>query len=296
MHGAIRNVHRRLFVERGAEMNVVIKTDDTWMRTLQHSLWTDLSLVLSEGNPTWPLHMPLQHKIWNWFEKPPLLGQESRSELAFHTGWWTLDEHHGTHFDAPTHFIPPPDSGLPGAGPAGAMSGDLVPLARFHGPACVIDVRDLVGHAEPGVSPTIELDRVESFETEWGPIEPGDVVIFWSAWDQFYQPGSAGSGYALDVVNARAPGWPAPSVEVIEALYERGVLTLGTDGCSIGSSHDGVPGHMAGLSREMIYVEGLAHLETIPLRGAFFIFLPLKLAASSGGAGRAVGIIPMETE
>jgi len=256
--------------------------------------WIDLSLLVSEQLPTWPLHMPFQRKVWNWFTQPSELpGQTSRSDLRFQTAWWTMDEHVGTHFDAPTHFIPPPDSGLPHASPLGAMTGDLVSIDLFHGPACVIGARSLVGDAEPGMSPEIGWDRVEAFEGEHGAIGAEDIVVFASGWDRFYREGDAGAGYALDVVHGRSPGWPSPSVEVIERLYEeRGVRTLATDGCSVGSAHDGFAGHLAGLSRGMAYVEGLANLQELPARGSYFVFLPVKVAGSSGGPGRAVGILP----
>jgi kynurenine formamidase len=269
-------------------------TDPQAFSALAGARWVDLSLLVSERLPTWPFHMPFQRKVWNWFAQPSELpGQTSRSDQAFQTAWWTMDEHVGTHFDAPTHFIPPPDSGLPHASPLGAVSGDLVSIDLFHGPACVLDARSLVGQADGGVSPEIGWDIVEAFELEHGRIDARDVVVFASGWDRFYEEGEAGSGYALDVVQGRCAGWPAPSVETIGRLYEeRGVRTLATDGCSVGSSHDGFAGHYAGLGRGMAYVEGLAHLEELPARGSYFVFLPVKVAGSSGGPGRAVGILP----
>src|ERR1700682_3846248 len=39
-----------------------------------------------------------------------------------------IDEHNGTHWDSPNHFIPPTSSGLPNAGPAGdVLSQDIPP-------------------------------------------------------------------------------------------------------------------------------------------------------------------------
>jgi kynurenine formamidase len=252
----------------------------------------DLTLLISEGHPTWPAHMSFQRKLWNWFVPSTIPGREWRSEVPYHTAWWTIDEHTGTHFDAPSHFVPPPETGLPEAGPAGLVTADQVPLAKLHGPACVIDCRHLVGQAEPGVSPEIDFDVIESFEREHKPIIAGEVVIFASGWDSFYRAGPEGSAYALDVVNRRVAGWPSPTPSVIEGLHAKGITTLATDGCSIGSSEDGRPGHLAGLSREMVYVEGLANLDALPPRGAYFIFLPVKVAGSSGAPGRAIGLLP----
>ena len=117
-------------------------------------------------------------------------------------------------------------------------------------------------------------------------------MIFASGWDRFYLEGDAGSRYALDVVSGREPGWPAPTLEMIKALAARGVTTVGTDAPSIGLAHDGRPVHVFGHGLEMIFLESLANLAQMPQSGAYFIFLPVKVAGSSGGPGRAVGIVP----
>jgi kynurenine formamidase len=268
-----------------------IAATDLWSVVIQRP-WLDLSLTISEKHPTWPAHMPFQRKVWNWFGEPTLPGQASRTAIPYHTAWWSIDEHTGTHFDAPTHFIPPEGSGFDWAGPAGNVSGERVLLSKLRGPARVFDVSNLLGKAPPGVSPAITVDAMEQHERQYGPLTPGDVVIFASGWDRNYHEGPAGSAYALDVVQGRTPGWPSPTPELIERLYEKGITTLATDGCSIGSAQDGVPEHRVGLSREMAYVEGLAHLDRLPPTGAYFIFLPVKVAGSSGAPGRAVAILP----
>ena len=45
-----------------------------------------------------------------------------------HRDMLVIDEHTGTQWDAPAHFVPPPDSGLPGAGPMGLVTGEKVPV------------------------------------------------------------------------------------------------------------------------------------------------------------------------
>jgi kynurenine formamidase len=42
----------------------------------------------------------------------------------------------------------------------------------------------------------------------------------------------------------------------------------------------------------MRYIEILTNLGDLPVRGAFFIFLPVKIAGSSGGPGRAMALLP----
>ena len=42
----------------------------------------------------------------------------------------------------------------------------------------------------------------------------------------------------------------------------------------------------------MMYVELLANLRDVPARGAFFIFLPIKIKGGSAGPGRAIALVP----
>src|SRR5690349_14403430 len=82
----------------------------------------DLSLPLAEDLPcTWPGHMPYQHKTFSWFAQRRdgwgTVG--NRTGAPYQTRWLCIDEHTGTHLDAPSHFVPRPGSGLPDAGPAG---------------------------------------------------------------------------------------------------------------------------------------------------------------------------------
>jgi kynurenine formamidase len=41
----------------------------------------------------------------------------------------------------------------------------------------------------------------------------------------------------------------------------------------------------------MLFIELLANLRRLPPRGSLFVFLPLKIAGSTGGPGRAIGLI-----
>jgi hypothetical protein len=81
----------------------------------------DLSLTLSERLPgTWPGHMTYAHHNWNWFAEVDGPTGKTRSAAPYQTNFVIIDEHCGTHFDAPTHFIPP---GQPGFEEAGGEEG-----------------------------------------------------------------------------------------------------------------------------------------------------------------------------
>lgn len=247
----------------------------------------DLTLTIDERLPsTWPLHVPFVRRTWNYFEE-----QEHGSEVwtdncgPYFTEVLIIDEHIATHFDAPSHMAPEHAPHLPGG-----INGDQIKPEQFVGNAVVIDVTNLVT-PENGESSWIEPEHIERRESELErKLSSDDVVLFRSDWDFLhYKPFPEGNRYAMDVaVLKKSPGWPAPSVAAIRLLLDRGVRCVGTDGPSMGAAHDGIPAHVEGLSNGQVFIEGLANLRSVPPEGATFQFLPIKIARSSGGPGRAV--------
>jgi kynurenine formamidase len=230
----------------------------------------DLSVTVSERLPgVWPSHRPFAREVTK--TRPP-----------YFTEALQIDEHTGTHFDAPAHFV----EALPDAR---STYGDRVDLRQLCGTCVVVPVPSDAGSAEPGRSPEITPQLIEAWEAAHGRLNPGEIVLLHSGWDRYYVEGPDGSRYVDNVlVSKDQPGWPAPDVPAMELLHQRGIRCVGTDAPSMGSSHDGAPVHLWGLSRGMLYIEGLTNLDRLPARGATFVFLPLKIEGSSGGPGRAV--------
>jgi kynurenine formamidase len=256
----------------------------------------DLTLTVAEDLPcSWPTHMPFQHKTFSWFANRGDAADHviNRTQAPYQTRWLLMDEHTGTHFDAPSHFIPPPDSGLPHAGANAACTTDLVPLEQLLGPAAVVDVSELAGTGEPATSPRIDVEHLLAWEEAHETFRPGEVVLLASGWDRRYLPGPQGSRYAADALVTRtSPGWPAPTAAAVELLLDRGIRCIGTDGVSIGATDDGEPAHTAGLAAGLVFVEALARLDSLPPRGAYFLFLPIKVRGGTGGPGRAIALLP----
>ncbi len=264
----------------------------TW-DNLSSSRIIDLSVTVAPDAPAWwPYHMPFTTKVWNYYAELNERQGAVPSDGPYQTRMWIIDEHTGTHFDAPAHFIPPPDSGLPWAGELGTQTGDQVPVRDLTGPAVVVDVTQLTSQGEPGVSPWIKAEHILAWEREHGQIQAGEVVLLHTGWDKYFVRGAQGDAYCRDIVlYQRGPGWPAPDVDLVLLLHERGVRCIGTDGPSIGAYPDGAPTHREGLSRGMRFVEQLTSLEQLPPRGAYFVFLPVKVANSTGGPGRAIAFV-----
>jgi len=250
----------------------------------------DLTLLLAEDLPcTWPTHMLYQQKTSNYFSDVHDQTSGLRAtDGPYQTRWLVLDEHTGTHADAPAHFIPEPKTGLPHAAEVGTVTVEKIALDQFFGPAVVIDIPpDLPGSA-PGISPAITRDFVAAWEQDNGEVSAGDIVLFRTGWDRHYLPGEAGLDYCFrPLVTRDGPGWPAPDAEAMRHIVDRGVRCVGTDGASMGSSHNGADVHLAGLGAGVVFIEALGHLDALPVRGAFFCFAPLKVANGSGAPGRA---------
>jgi kynurenine formamidase len=256
----------------------------------------DLSVTISDNMPAhWALNPPMQRWVANWFTP----GKNSYGSMPLNDGpyysqRYVIDEHTGTQSDFPAHFIPPPNSGLPFAGPQGLVTGDKYPLNRMMGPAAVIDVTAQVDRAENGKSSVITLDTVKAWEKKNGEIRAGEVVIFYSGYsDKYYKPLPEGLRMTYEPVVAKTKsGWPAPAPEVMEYLHSKGVWHLGTDGPSMGPSEGGQAVHVAGLKHGMSWEEMLTGLGKLPSRGAYYLALGIKVADQSGSPSRAIAFVP----
>ena len=255
----------------------------------------DLTVLVSEQMPAhWPTHAPFQRWTFNWFK--PVKGAYgdnlAQSVFPYYGQRYVTDEHTGTQLDCPAHFIPPPDSGMPFAGPAGAITCDKIHPSQWMGPAVVVDVRSILDKAANGKSPVITPQMVRDWEAKHGSLQKGDVVLFHSGYDdRYYKPFPEGNRLAFEPLLLRTvPGWPAPGPETMEYLHSKGIMHVGTDGPSMGFVEGGQSTHVAGLKYGMTWDEQLVNLGKLPARGAFYVSLPSKIVDGSGAMTRAVAI------
>ena len=279
--------------------NAPARDQDSISELLRSSEIVDLSVTVSETLPAhWGANPAFQRWTYNWFS--PIrnaYGQViSPSEAPYYGQRYIIDEHTGTQVDFPAHIIPPPESNLPFAAEIGKLTGDKYPLEHLVGTAVVIDVTSLLDKAKPGTSPHITVEILKEWEKKHGPIQKGNVVLFYSGYtDRYYKPFPEGKRLTFDPVVAKsAPGWPAPLPDVMEYLHTKEVIHLGTDGPSMGPTDAGLESHVAGLKYGMSWEEMLVNLHRLPARGAFYIALPIKVADQSGSPTRAIAFKPKE--
>ncbi len=271
--------------------------DNKFAEVLRTAEIVDLTLTLDERLPTAGDWLPpFRHVVYNWYEPlpdapQPLLSRSFKS--TYYSCWITIFEHCGTHFDAPTHACPPAGSGLPGAHDK-SIFGDKVLLNRLQGPAAVVDLRPFrAGPQENGKSPIVYPDYLCEWEKVHGEFQPGDIVTFVTGWDEYFVPLPEGANYLMNPLRYKTtPGWPSPARESIIYLANKGVDCCTIDTPSMGAAQDVASVHYELLGRGMVMVENLANLDRLPPRGSYFVFLPLKVARSSGCPGRAFAYVP----
>jgi kynurenine formamidase len=200
---------------------------------------------------------------------------------AWYWNTLTLGEHTGTHFDAPVHWITGKD--LPN------NTTDTIPVSRFIGPACVIDVSAAVAQAADFL---LQIEHVEAWESQHGRIPDGAWVLIRSDWSKrlgreaFLNAGPDG---------AHSPGfhpscsaWLASQRDILGV----GVETVGTDAGQAGGFDPAFPSHsyMHGAGR--FGLTSLINLDQLPPTGALVIAAPLKIVGGSGSPLRVIAITP----
>lgn len=226
---------------------------------LRRCRWVDLTHTLEDGIPAVPTHARFGHVLY---------GSHALGHHACHYQL-VMGEHSGTHIDAPLHFI--------AEGPT-SYGVDAILPERTVGRAATIGVPDL----SPGE--TLGAERIQEWEEEFGPIEPGDVVLFGFGWDKLWRTGAEARGFL--------EGWPGLSEEAAQYLVDKRVSLVGTDAVSIDvSGFPEHPAHHVLLGNEVYIVENLKNLGNLP-PFCVFLAMPLKVEGGSGSPLRAVALVP----
>lgn len=221
-----------------------------------------------------------------------------------------MDAMAGTHLVPPSFALPAAERPIPyapeirgwlqdyekkyGRRGTSSLTTEQVPLDWTCGEARVIDVRSLVGSTQSTnwpASPEITVAHVEAYERTTNPLRPGDVVIFRTGHnDRNLLPPMDNSGMWIDPLRGKTEGWPAPGPDVIVYLKEKGVRCVASDAPDLGGvdPRRALMTYWALGSREMVGVEFLVNVDKIPAKGAYFLFVAVKVRDCHGGPGRAI--------
>ncbi|WP_170606237.1 cyclase family protein [Ruegeria arenilitoris] len=226
-----------------------------------HGRVVDMTHTFSEEFPTWV--------------GEPGLNREQPANFAdhgFNVFVYTVDEHSGTHIDAPLHFS------------ADGLSVDEIPVNDLVCPLAVVDIR---ARAAEDADTQVTPKDLQAWIDANGPIPDGACVAMNSGWStKTDTPGFR---------NADADGiqhYPGFHIEATQMLLETGARSIAVDTLSLdlGASQDFAT-HYAWLPTGRFGIECIANLDEVPASGATLIVGAPKIQGGTGGQARIFALI-----
>lgn len=221
----------------------------------------DLSQTLEEHMPHYPTHSKFFHNLWGSY------WHGARST----TYQLVMNEHNGTHVDAPSHFVND-------ANPQAHVTIENVPLARLLGRGVRVNCQGM------RAGEYVSRQRLMDWEGQHAALAAADIVLFDFGWSGNWGLRPNDRAYAED--------WPGVGMDAAEYLISRRVAALGVDTLSPDPPEAlrTRPIHNPILENQILIIENLRNLDQLP---DFFLFLalPLKIRAGSGSPIRPVALI-----
>jgi len=235
----------------------------------------DLTQPLSPDTPA--LELPPNFGQCVGFSQREVSRYDERG-VAWYWNEFTMNEHTGTHFDAPVHWISGRD--------LADNATDTIPPAGFVGPACVVDVS-----AEAAADPDFVLEpaHLEAWEEQHGRIPAGSWLLLRTDWSK---------RSVADYVNRREDGahTPGPSAAAVRLMVERGIRgfgveTIGTDAGQAHGFDPAYPAHSLLHGAGRFGLQCLTNLDQLPPVGAVVLAAPLKIVGGSGSPLRVLALV-----
>ena len=223
----------------------------------------DLTHTLSPQTPVFPVLEPMQIVQRFTIGNP----------YPFNANDLTLNEHTGTHMDAPVHFL------------NGGETIDQIAPSRLVAPLAVISIES---RATRDHDTQLTADDIGAWERQHGRLPDGAFVAMSSGWDRRV-------GDSQQFLNADAQGthhWPGFSVEAAQFLtQERDIVGVGVDTLSldVGTSAN-FAAHQTLLPAGKYGLELMANLASVPPAGATLIVGAMKHLGGTGGPVRAFAV------
>lgn len=209
-----------------------------------------------------------------YFGEPQFAAEQlfNFAENGFNLFNLTVNEHTGTHIDAPLHFS------------ADGTSVDEIPVSDLVVPLCVVDIAArAAGDADTQVTP----DDLAAWIAAHGDIPDGACVAMHSGW-----AGKVGTD-AFRNFDGTAQHYPGFHVEAVQMLMEQtGARSIAVDTLSLdhGLSPD-FAAHYAWLPSGRFGIECLAGLDQVPAAGATLIIGAPKHRGGTGGPARIFALV-----
>lgn len=238
----------------------------------------DLTVPLEPATPT--IQLPPQFAPSKAFELEEISKYDERGP-AWYWNNFACGEHTGTHFDAPIHWVTGKDY------PDNATHN--IPVHKFIGPACVIDVAERV-RANPDFLLTAEA--VQEWEAVHGRIPKGAWVLVRTDWSKHKDPQQF---LNIKEDGAHTPGFHPECVPFLAQqrdILGVGVETVGTDAGQAPTFQPMFPCHTLMHGANRFGLASLTNLDQLPPTGAVVIAPPLKIVNGSGSPLRVLALVP----
>ena len=175
---------------------------------------------------------------------------------GYQTQRLTLTTHTGTHIDAPAHILPH------------GKTLDQFPASHFQGRALVVDCREVQGE--------ISRRHLELLI----PNREAEFILLLTGWDRHWR------------TEAYLTGFPVLSGEAAEWLAGLSLKGIGLDAISIDPPDSSqLRNHHRFLGRDIVIIENLTNLATIPGPACQVYCLPLLITNSDGAPARVVAVV-----
>lgn len=191
------------------------------------------------------------------------------AENGFNLMSLTVNEHTGTHMDAPLHFS------------ADGQAVNEIPVENLVVPLCVIDI---AGKAESDADAQVTPDDIKAYVAKHGAIPDKACVAMHSGWgkhvasDKFRNVGDDGK-------TMHFPGFHVEAAKML--IEETGAVGMAVDTLSLdhGPSADFAT-HYAWLPTNRWGIENIANLDKVPASGATLVVGAPKHKGGTGGPAR----------
>lgn len=184
---------------------------------------------------------------------------------------FSMGEHSGTHMNAPNSFY------------SGGASIDGYPPQSLVVPAIAIDIRD---KSLVNADYTLTIDDVLNWEQQHGFIEPGNIIILYTGWQEKWD--NQGAFFNRDDRGiCHFPGFGKATTQFL--LKERLIAGVATDTHGVDPGQDeSFDVNKLVLKEQRIVLENLTSLEQLPAGGITLVIGILRLL---GGSGSPVSVL-----
>lgn len=249
-------------VTAAATVGAGLPTHSASAATMSFSAAKDLTHPLAPDFPTYFGPPGLEIEAVYKFEKD-----------GFNLNKWHLNEHTGTHMDAPMHFSKD--------GP----SADQLTIEQLVVPIAVIDV---AAKAAENADYQLSPDDIKAWEEKNGKLPDGCCVAMNSGWDQHVKTDKFRNADKDGVMHF--PGFHPEAAAMM--MNERNVVGMAVDTLSLdyGPSKN-FEVHYKWLPSGRWGMECVANLSSLPAAGATLVVGSPKIVGATGGPSRLIALV-----